>query len=484
MALSAEFQDRGLITIIVKGVVRKSERQKIPFANDLLFLDIWGTLKSKKSRNPEWSKQFALVKCVDTKPLTASRTDLQQYRELEALPEAKCKDSLVFTLNLTVRVTGVPINNKLWSFQKLACLTTAVRQAQALLSLPSSPLRDQILYPGLNSVFYHNHYTASLDQIKGLNFEQRSAVVRVKRSIVDYPNDLKVFLLQGPPGTGKSHTIIAMIHHILIMSNYKARICLATPSNAAVDELAKRIIRFNKKCEHNKLDVIKLVRIGNSDSINSEVRPFHLEALVERHGRTDAQKNVPDSVRKELTYVIKRIDSLNKNIQDPKTSKAQCIENRPFFLKPYLVFDIEEGVETQGHSDCHKSYSNPVEASCIAKLCEIVLNVYAATCGGTRESYQSRIGVICPYSDQKHRIIDYLRKSKIQEVVVNTVDSFQGQEKDVIIMSCVRAQSNPTSIGFVENKKRMNVALTRAKFAMYVVGNFKTLICLALDRHF
>ena len=436
------------------------------------------------------------------------------------------------------------------------------------------------------------------------------------------------------------------------MSNYKARICLATPSNAAVDELAKRIIRFNKKCEHNKLDVIKLVRIGNSDSINSEVRPFHLEALVERHGRTDAQKNVPDSVRKELTYVIKRIDSLNKNIKDPKTSKAQqsvdkselddlwkqrqnleaegghrltarqryrsqcavldnahvvcgtlsslghetvqqillrkekhrhrdqtfsvliideatqaiemdcliplqfkvnklvlvgdhqqlpatvisqkacelrldrslferlhtwfkvlcqdeadcepplmtlreqyrmhpdilklpnfyfyqnklataqCIENRPFFLKPYLVFDIEEGVETQGHIDSHKSYSNPVEASCIAKLCEIVLNVYAATCGGTRESYQSRIGVICPYSDQKRRIIDNLRKSKIQEVVVNTVDSFQGQEKDVIIMSCVRAQSNPTSIGFVENKKRMNVALTRAKFAMYVVGNF------------
>ena len=106
-----------LFILCLSGVVRKSERQKIPFANDLLFLDIWGTLKSKKSRNPEWSKQFALVKCVDTKPLTASRTDLQQYRELEALPEAKCKDSLVFTLNLTVRVTGVPINNKLWSFQ-------------------------------------------------------------------------------------------------------------------------------------------------------------------------------------------------------------------------------------------------------------------------------------------------------------------------------------------------------------------------------
>lgn len=51
-------------------------------------------------------------------------------------------------------------------------------------------------------------------------------------------------------------------------------------------------------------------------------------------------------------------------------------------------------------------------------------------------------------------------------VCCNTVDGFQGQEKDIIIFSCVRCEPN----SFSSDKKRLNVALTRAKCALYVVG--------------
>lgn len=53
---------------------------------------------------------------------------------------------------------------------------------------------------------------------------------------------------------------------------------------------------------------------------------------------------------------------------------------------------------------------------------------------------------------------------------VNTVDGFQGQERDVVIMSCVRSDG----IGFLSDRQRLCVALTRAKSSLILCGNFKT----------
>ena len=58
--------------------------------------------------------------------------------------------------------------------------------------------------------------------------------------------------------------------------------------------------------------------------------------------------------------------------------------------------------------------------------------------------------------------------------MINTVDSFQGQEKDIIIISCVRSNEQ-ANIGFLLDERRINVALTRAKHLMLVVGNGYTL---------
>ena len=78
------------------------------------------------------------------------------------------------------------------------------------------------------------------------------------------------------------------------------------------------------------------------------------------------------------------------------------------------------------------------------------------------------LGVITNYSDQVKLI-----KSMI-DIEVETVDGFQGREKDIIIISNVRSNKQG-EIGFLDEPRRLNVALTRAKSKLIIIGNSKTL---------
>ncbi len=83
---------------------------------------------------------------------------------------------------------------------------------------------------------------------------------------------------------------------------------------------------------------------------------------------------------------------------------------------------------------------------------------------------QSDIGVITPYSGQ----VNYLKSNIEGSMDISTVDAFQGSEKEVIIMSFVRSNDHG-EIGFLIDKKRINVSLTRPKKLLILICDGNTL---------
>ena len=89
------------------------------------------------------------------------------------------------------------------------------------------------------------------------------------------------------------------------------------------------------------------------------------------------------------------------------------------------------------------------------------------------------IGIISPYKGQVHLLRKMLRKDSYWKslrhlISINTVDGFQGQERDIILITMVR-QNEQGQVGFLADLRRMNVAITRARMKLIIIGHSPTL---------
>ena len=107
------------------------------------------------------------------------------------------------------------------------------------------------------------------------------------------------------------------------------------------------------------------------------------------------------------------------------------------------------------------SFFNPLEVRIVVDTVSKLLSM------GAKPEW---IGVITPYDAQK----ELLRQELPEDVEVNTVDGYQGREKEIIVISLVRSNT-AKNIGFLTDLRRLNVALTRAKRKLILVGDSETL---------
>ncbi|KZS90457.1 hypothetical protein SISNIDRAFT_180023 [Sistotremastrum niveocremeum HHB9708] len=149
---------------------------------------------------------------------------------------------------------------------------------------------------------------------------------------------------------------------------------------------------------------------------------------------------------------------------------TQGWHSSPMF-RPYRFFDVHQGIEkesTIGHSQL-----NVFESAVAVALYDRLLREFTGT------DFDYRIGIISMYSAQVAQLKrDFQRRfghDIVSKIDFNTVDGFQGQEKDIIILSCVRAGPRVTSVGFLSDQRRMNVSFTRSRSSLFVLGNAATL---------
>ena len=127
-------------------------------------------------------------------------------------------------------------------------------------------------------------------------------------------------------------------------------------------------------------------------------------------------------------------------------------------LPPLAWFDVTTGREEQ---DTSNSYKNQAEGLFVVGLLRYLMDHGVEA---------SEIGVICLYKAQAQLVQLHVNGphglSDSRGLQISTVDAFQGGEKKIIILSCVRTDR----VGFIDNPKRVNVALTRGKHHLFIAG--------------
>ncbi|XP_073704576.1 regulator of nonsense transcripts 1-like [Garra rufa] len=234
---------------------------------------------------------------------------------------------------------------------------------------------------------------------------------------------------------------------------------------------AKQLILVGDHCQLGPVVMCKkAAKAGLSQSLFERlvvlgIRPIRLQVQYRMHPALSA---FPSNIFYEgsLQNGVTAADRIKKgfDFQWPQPDK-------PMF---FYVTQGQEEIASSG-----TSYLNRTEAANVEKITTRLLKAGAKP---------DQIGIITPYEGQRSYLVQYMQFSGslhtklYQEVEIASVDAFQGREKDFIILSCVRANEHQ-GIGFLNDPRRLNVALTRARYGVIIVGNPKALSKQPLWNH-
>jgi regulator of nonsense transcripts 1 len=219
--------------------------------------------------------------------------------------------------------------------------------------------------------------------------------------------------------------------------------------------------------DHHQLGPVvmctKAARAGMTQSlferlVNLGIRPIRLQVQYRMH---PALSQFPSNTFYEGT------------LQNGVTASDRALDELtdfpwPSASAPMLFYNSCGAEEISGSGT---SYLNRTESAVCEKIVTSLLR------SGVRPD---QIGVITPYEGQRVYLCTHMQRAGAlstrlyQEIEVASVDSFQGREKDFIILTCVRSNDR-LGIGFLKDPRRLNVALTRAKYGLAIVGNARVL---------
>jgi hypothetical protein len=354
----------------------------------------------------------------------------------------------------------------------------------------------------------------TVNQLKEICKENKLKVSGLKNDLINrlkenfvYP---QVVLYHGPPGTGKTYTSLNLLKNMLEKLPTKHRFFICAPSNVGTMNMYIRAKDFGikgslvmredkipdgsnisdeeKEAWNHKTDRVVFSTISGRCGSNLRKEEFHTIIVDEAAQCQEAwiwgllrkelinlimagdPHQLPAQVcdeGKEMGHGISMMERLmkigyNSILLNTQRRMHPTIANFPninFYegkllteftndnnsLKPYEIIGINSKEEKKG-----TSFYNEIEAKVVVSLANKL-----------RQTYKDTI-IISPYKGQ----CEYLKKLD-PTLIIHTVDSFQGKEADAIILTTVRSGK---SIGFWQDCRRLNVALTRAKNVLRIVG--------------
>jgi ATP-dependent RNA/DNA helicase IGHMBP2 len=408
---------------------------------------------------------------------------------------------------------------------------------------------------------------------KNLNHSQQQAVAAITQN-------QQITIVHGPPGTGKTTTLIEAIVQLIKAGE---KILVSTPSNTAVDNIAKGLIAQQ----------VKILRVGNTSKVDEEIfqhtpegklfnskqlkeikqlkiraEEFRKMALKYKRSFGKAEREQRNLLFKEVKNIrteIKQLQAYNEEklyneadvilgtpvgLYDAKINRitfntlvideaGQCIEPLAWCIFPLAQKYVLAGDHLQlpptvlSDAAARLGFNQSILEKSITTIDAVfLLNIqyrmreaiagfssnyfydgllqtashltntkthitFIDTAGSGYNEVQGSNGMslqnegeliivqklldtdilnplttafISPYAGQVAAAKDMLPK----EMRISTIDSFQGQEKEIIILSLVRSNDD-SDIGFLKDYRRMNVAITRAKEQLFVIGDSATI---------
>ncbi|KAF3563755.1 hypothetical protein DY000_02013652 [Brassica cretica] len=352
-----------------------------------------------------------------------------------------------------------------------------------------------------------------------LNASQVNAV----KSVLQKP----INLILGPAGTSKTVTSAAIVYHMAKQGEGQVLVC--APSNVAVDQLAEKISATGLKVVRLCAKSREAVRHFDT----SEKSELHnLQKLKDEQGgelsSSDEKKyeSIKRATEREITQSADVICCTCIGAANPRLSNyrfrqvkinyltlnisSSLKSNMPALSDRYLLMSLLKQQNLRAYcprckaairvlneleiSASGTSYLNRTEAANVEKLVTDFLKSGVAP---------SEIGVITHYEGHRGCIVNYMARNgslrqqlykeiealskldskrfiwfchllnKLSNSQVASVDAFQGREKDYIRLSCVRSNEHQGI-----DPRRLNVALTRARFGIVILGNPKEYGCL------
>ncbi|CAN7028275.1 unnamed protein product [Brassica oleracea var. botrytis] len=337
------------------------------------------------------------------------------------------------------------------------------------------------LLPGLDVITYltaQEEVSLELRDNQGAmkNFAVDETSVSGLCRILDQINAVKsvlqkpISLILGPAGTGKTVTSAAIVYDMAKQGEGQVLVC--APSNVAVDQLAEKISATGLKvvhlCAKSREAVSSPVdHLTLHYQVQYRMHPALSEfpsnslyegtlcngvTIIERQG-IEFPWPVPNQTSHWSTNLGQEEISASETSYLNRTEAANVEKLVTAFLKSGVV-PSEIGVIThyEGHRGC-------------------IVN-YMARNGSLRQQLYKEIEVLSKLDSKRFIWFCHLL-NKLSNLQVASVDAFQGREKDYIRLSCVRSNEHQGI-----DPRRLNVALTRARYGIVILGNPKEYGCL------